>query len=236
MPKHPALDEFVYPPFEGFPKEGLQFLRTLKRNNTRQWFQRHKQEYDENVRFPMQCLVAALAVRMADEAPEIEFNPKRSIFRVYRDVRFSTNKAPYKTNIAASFEMRSKKGGMESPGLYVGIEPGEIFVGGGVYMPFGEQLKAIRRSMAEDPGEFRAIVESRRFKRRFGGILGEQLVNAPLGYPKDHPMIAYLRHKQFYAGVELEEKSCRSARFLETVAAVFTDVIPFVRWLDQVTR
>jgi len=234
MAKNPLEDVF-YPPFEGFPKEGIQFFARLKKNNNRPWFQKHKSEYEEHVRFPMQCLIATLAQKMVDVAPEFEFNPKRSIFRIYRDIRFSKNKVPYKTNIAASFNFRRKKSPTETPGLYVGIEPGEIFVGGGLYMPGGDQLKAIRTAIATRSEEFLAVVEERRFKKEFGGIEGEKLQKAPLGYPKDHPMIEHLRHKQFYVGKVYGHEVCLRSKFADTVAQVFTDAMPFVRWLAKVT-
>jgi uncharacterized protein (TIGR02453 family) len=230
------IEQHFYPPFEGFPKEAIGFLKKLKKNNNRVWFQRHKDEYEDRVRFPMQCLIATLAQRMIDVAPEIEFNPKRSIFRIYRDVRFSKNKAPYKTNIAASFELRGKRKPTETPGLYVGIEPGEIFVGGGLYMPTGEQLKAIRHSMTTKPDEFLEVVRDRRFRREFGEIEGEKLLKAPLGYPKDHPMIEYLRYRQFYVGKVYGDAACYAGSFVDTVAAVFTDAMPLVRWLARATK
>lgn len=230
---HP-IDDAFYPPFDGFPRQGIAFLRRLKRNNNRPWFQKHKAEYEEYVRFPMQCFIATLARELRDEIPEMDFNPKRSIFRIYRDVRFSKNKAPYKTNIAASFQPRGAPPGIELPGLYVGIEPGEIFVGGGLYMPSGDQLKAIRASIAEHPDEFLAVVQAPRFRKRFGGILGEKLLKAPLGFPKDHPMIEFLRFKQFYVGVEWDDESaCYSPKFAGTVASIFLDCIAFVRWLAK---
>jgi uncharacterized protein (TIGR02453 family) len=229
--KSHILEELDFPPFSGFPKGTLRFLNALKKNNNRPWFQKHKEEYEEVVRFPMQCLIAGLAVRMADAAPEIEFSPKRSIFRIYRDVRFSKNKAPYKTNIAAYFNFRGHKGPTEAPGLYVGIEPGEIFIGGGLYMPWGEQLKSIRRSIAEHPEEYLAVVGAQRFKKRFGGIQGEKLSKAPLGYPKDHPMIEHLRNKQFFVGIEPALSVCHTARFLTLTADAFIDTMPLVRWL-----
>jgi uncharacterized protein (TIGR02453 family) len=229
---HP-LDDLMYPPFRGFPAEGLQFLSRLKRNNNRRWFQTHKLEYQELVRFPMECLIASLAQRMADTAPDIEFHPKKSIFRIYRDTRFSKNKTPYKTNIAASFKLRGQKSPMDTPGLYVGIEPGEIWVGGGLYMPLGPQLKAIRNAMVRDPEAWLGVAENRRFKSVYGGIDGEKLVKAPLGYPKDHPLIEHLRHKQFYAGKLLEDSACLSPRFLGTVEKIFVDILPLVRWLVQ---
>jgi uncharacterized protein (TIGR02453 family) len=231
MAKPPSLDDVLYPPFTGFPQSGLDFLRRLKKNNNRPWFQARKPLYDENLRLPMQCLIAGLAVRLHDEAPEVEFNPKRNIFRIYRDTRFSKNKAPYKTNVAAWFGLRGRKADTEGPGLYVGVGTDEVFAGGGLYMPSGEQLKAIRRSIAENPGDFLEVIRAPEFRKRFGGIQGEVLSRAPLGYKPDHPMIEHLRHKQFFAGVELSEKACQSAKFEETVARVFTLTMPLVRWL-----
>jgi uncharacterized protein (TIGR02453 family) len=235
MKSGPPIGDDLFPPFEGFPKEGIAFLQKLKKNNNRPWFQKHKEDYDQLVKLPMQCLIASLGQSLADDAPEIMFNPRKSIFRIYRDVRFSKNKAPYKTNIAAYFDLRGKKSPGESPGLYVGIEPGEIFVGGGLYMPGGEQLKAIRRSISEHPDEFLEIVKDRTFKRKFGEIMGEKLQKAPLGYPKDHPMIEYLRHKQFFVGTESGHAPCLRADFADTVADVLRDTMPLVRWLTKAT-
>ena len=231
----PPTGDELFPPFEGFPKEGISFLQKLKRNNNRPWFQKHKEEYEQLVKFPMQCLIASLARKLADDAPEILFNARKSIFRIYRDVRFSKNKAPYKTNIAASFDFRGKKSPTETPGLYLGIEPGAIFTGGGLYMPSGDQLKAIRRSIADNPDEFLDIVRNRAFKRTFGEVMGEKLQKAPLGYPKDHAMIGFLRHKQFYIGMESGHEPCLRPGFADTVAQVFRDAMPFVRWLMRTT-
>ncbi|HTY57914.1 MAG TPA: DUF2461 domain-containing protein [Bacteroidota bacterium] len=233
MPKSAPLEDFLYPPFAGFPRSGLAFLHRLKKNNNRPWFQARKAEYQENVRFPMECLIAGLAARLHDDVPEVEFNPRKSIFRIYRDTRFSKNKTPYKTNVAAWFGLRSMKGNTESPGLYVGVGTDEVWIGGGLYMPTGEQLKAIRRSIADSPDEYLAVVRSPRFRKKLGGIQGEMLSRAPLGYRPDHPMIEHLRHKQFFAGVELDERACTAPRFLETVAVVFTDTMPLVRWLAR---
>ena len=232
MTKHP-LEEVLYPPFAGFPPEAFRFFSRLKRNNNRPWFQKHKQEYEEVVRFPMECLIATIGPRLADVAPDFEFHPRKSIFRVYRDVRFSKNKAPYKTNIAASFEPRGKRDPTGAPGLYVGIEPGEIFVGGGLYMPSGEQLKSIRRSIAEHPDTYRAVIEDPVFKRVLGEVMGDRLQKAPLGYPKDHDMIVHLRLKQFFVGKELPDAACLKPRFAETVAQILTASMPFIRWLQK---
>ena len=232
------LEEMLFPPFGGFPKQGIDFLKKLKKNNNRPWFQARKDVYDENVKFPMQCLIASIAEKIGDVVPEIEFNPRKSIFRIYRDVRFSRNKAPYKTNIAASFNFRTKsKSPVETPGLYIGIAPGEIFIGGGLYMPAGDQLKAIRKTMVEKPDDYLAVVEKRRFKKEFGGVQGERLAKAPLGCPKNHPMIEHLKHKQFFVGKEYDDESiCLKPNFADLVVQVFADTMPLVRWLAKAVK
>jgi uncharacterized protein (TIGR02453 family) len=235
MTPHP-LEDMLYPPFAGFPPEAFSFFRRLKRNNSRPWFQKHKDEYEEQVRFPMQCLIASIGPRLADVAADFDFHPKKSIFRIYRDTRFSNNKTPYKTNIAAYFQARGKKSPAERPGLYLGVEPGEIFIGGGLYMPSGDQLKAIRSSLANNPDEYLAMIGNPSFKKMFGEVMGDKLVKAPLGYPKDHPMIVHLRLKQFFVGVELDDEDCLKPRFAETVAKVFAKTMPFVRWLEQALK
>lgn len=232
---HP-LDEDLYPPFEGFPEEGIKLLQRLKRNNTRIWFQAHKSAYEEYVRFPMQCLIAGLRRELGEEIPEIDFNPKGSIFRIYRDTRFSRDKTPYKTNIAASFRLRGGGGPIENPGLYVGIEPGEVFIGGGLYMPSGDQLKKIRKAIVDDAEAFLAIVRSRQFRGALGGIQGDVLQRAPLGYDPDHPLIEHLKHKQFYVGVESGHEPALKPAFQGTVVRVFRQCMPFIRWLSAAVR
>ena len=231
MRRHAPLDEMLFPPFRGFPPEGIGFLRRLKRNNNRAWFQEHRREYEESVRFPMECLVAALGSAMREEAPEFDFTPKRSIFRIHRDTRFSNDKSPYKTNIAAAIELRGKAAKIERPGLYLSVEPGEVMVGGGLYMPAGEQLKAIRRAIAEDPRAYLAVVGAPRFRRAFGGIAGDTLQRAPLGWPADHPMIEHLRRKQFYVIRTLPEHACLRASFAGTAQRLLREALPLVRWL-----
>jgi len=231
--RHP-LDAELFPPFAGFPPEGMRFLQRLAKNNNRPWFQKHKEEYEDLVRFPMKTFIASLAEGMRSDAPDIEFNPRSSIFRVYRDVRFSRNKLPYKTHIAAAFRIRGRKGPTESPGLYVHVEPGEVFIGGGLYMPAGPQLKAIRKAIADEPDEFLSILRNPSFRRTYGGIQGEVLQRAPLGYPGDHPMIEHLRHKQFYVGKNMPGASCGKAAFLETAMKGFRTALPLVRWLQGI--
>ncbi|HEY4643755.1 MAG TPA: DUF2461 domain-containing protein, partial [Bacteroidota bacterium] len=147
MQRVPFIELDLYPPFEGFPKEGITFLRQLKRNNNRPWFNKHKEEYEASVKLPMQSLIAALKPRLAQIAPEIEADPKRSMFRIYRDTRFSKDKSPYKTHVAAIFHPRGHW--QESAGLYLEIEPAKVGLAGGIYMPESSQLKLIRRAIAD---------------------------------------------------------------------------------------
>src|ERR1051326_6139301 len=124
--------------FSAFPKEGLQFLRSLKRNNNREWFPEHKGIYEQYVRLPMTDLIAALAEDFPKFAPEMVASTKVSAYRIYRDTRFSKNKAPYKTHVAAVFP-RADLDKHEGAGFYLHIAPSEVLVGGGLYMPVPDE-------------------------------------------------------------------------------------------------
>ena len=225
------LDAEMYPPFDGFPKEGIGFLKRLKKNNNREWFNKHKTDYEEFIKLPIQSLIADLRQPMAKLAPEMEVNPKRSMFRIYRDIRFSKNKAPYKTHVAASFHKRdSKEGGA---GYYVHIEPGTVWVGGGIYMPGSDQLKKIRHAIADNPKEFLTIVSNDKFVKQFKTLEGEKLQRTPVGFPRDHMMGEWLKYKSFYTGVEWEEAECRTAGFTDSIIGVYKDLLPLVRFLNK---
>ena len=224
------LDGELFPPFEGFPKEGLKFLRQLKRNNNREWFAKHKSEYEDFVKLPVQSLIVVLQTPMAKLAPEIDVSAKRGVFRIYRDTRFSKDKTPYKTHVAAVFHLRGHW--EESAGFYLHIEPGTVYVGGGIYMPTGQQIKKIRSAIVDRSDEFLSIVESKVFKKQFRGLEGEKLQRAPLGYPSDHLMIEWLKHKSFYAGVTWEEGTCLSRDFADRVFGVYRNILPLVRFLN----
>lgn len=228
------LDQLeFYPPFNGFPKEGVKFLKALKRNNNRPWFEKHKGDYEANVKLPMQSLIVALQPHFARFAPEFELHPKRSMFRIYRDVRFSRDKRPYKTHVAAHFVLRGKPKGIEGSGYYVHIEPGEVFLGDGIYMPDSDQLKKIRKALAERSKEFLSIVERKEFKKVFGKLEGEKLQRVPIGYEKDHPMAEWLRYKQFFVWVSWPESKCYKPKFVDEVAEVFEEATPLVQFLNQ---
>src|SRR6266571_7081769 len=133
--------------FPGLPKEGLQFLRSLKRNNNREWFQKHKSIYETQVKQPMESLIEFMATEFQRFAPEMVASPKASLFRIHRDTRFSKDKSPYKTHVAASFSVRGLDR-HEGAGFYFHIAPTELWIGGGVYRPAPDELRSVRDHIA----------------------------------------------------------------------------------------
>jgi len=231
--KSPLSDLEFFPPFDGFPREGIGFLKRLKRNNNRPWFEKHKQEYESSIKLPMQSLIASLHPHFQRFAPEFDINPKRSLFRIYRDVRFSKDKTPYKTHAAAHFVLRGKPKGVEGSGYYLHIEPGEVFIGGGIYMPDNDQLKKIRSAIADHSDQFLSIVRLPKFKKIFGKLEGEKLQRVPKGYDPDHPMAEWLKHKQFFVWIEWPESKCLKDKFVAEVAEVYKAATPLVRFLNE---
>jgi uncharacterized protein (TIGR02453 family) len=229
----PLTELEFFPPFGGFPRDGIDFMKRLKRNNNRPWFEKHKEEYEAFVKLPMQSLIATLQPHFERFAPEFDIHPKKSLFRIYRDVRFSKDKTPYKTHAAAHFVLRGKPKGVEGSGFYLHIEPGEVFLGGGIYMPDGDQLKKIRKAIARQPERFLLMVGQKDFKKMFGKLQGEKLQRVPRGYEPDHPMAEWLKHKQFFFWVEWPETKCLRAKFVDDVAGVFESAIPMVRFLNE---
>jgi len=215
-----------------FPPEGLRFLRALKRNNRRDWFVAHRDDYERYVREPTLGIIERLAVDMRAFAPEIVVDPKTSMYRIHRDVRFSANKAPYKTHVAASFPTRGLAK-HEGGGLYFHVSPDEVWIGGGMYAPQPAQLQAVREHIAANHRRLRAIVESPAFRREMGALDGERLQRVPRGFPKEHPAADYLRFRQFLAGREIGAATAASSRFYPTLLAVFRRVAPLVRYLNE---
>jgi uncharacterized protein (TIGR02453 family) len=220
------------PRFSGFPKEGIQFLRNLKKNNDREWFQERKAVFEECVKAPMTELVLALGEDFEAFAPQYLTDPKKAIYRIYRDTRFSNDKTPYKTHIAASFNHKSLAK-HAAAGFYFHFSPEEILMGGGVYMPGSWELLTIRRHIADDPAAYGAIVKARPFQRYFGGVTGEKLSRPPKGFPADHPAIETLKLKQFLAGETLEPELALSPKLLPELSKRFQAIAPFIDYLNQ---
>lgn len=222
-----------YPPFSSFPKEGINFFKQLKRNNNRKWFIKHRDEYEKFVKSPMQSLIASLQSHFDTFAPEYDLNPKRAIFRIYRDVRFSLDKTPYKTYSAAHFVLRGQPKGFVGSGYYIQLGPGECYVGGGIYIPDSLQLKKIRKAIAMRGEEFLKIVEDKRFKKMFAPFDWQKLQRMPKGYEENHPMAQWLKYKQFFVGISWPEEKCYKANYVDEVASVCREVTPLVRFLNN---
>src|SRR5580765_5389307 len=212
-----------------FPAETLRFLRALKRNNRREWFNAHRDDYESYLRQPMTAIVERLAVDLRAFAPELVASPKVSMYRIYRDTRFSENKTPYKTHIAASFPTRGLPK-HEGAGAYFHISPDEVWIGGGMYMPQPPQLVAVREHIAGHVKQLRAIVESPGFRKHVGPLQGDKLTRVPRGFPKDHPAAEYLKYKHFIAGADLPATLATSPAFYKTVLTVFRQITPLARF------
>jgi len=215
-----------------FRPQALAFLRALKRNNDRDWFKARKEQYDALLRAPMIAMIDQLAVEFRAFAPDLVASPKMSLYRIYRDTRFSENKAPLKTNVAAVFPHRHLPK-HQGAGLYFHVGLDGIWIGGGMYAPDTSQLQAVREHVAANLKRFRAIVESPAFRRTVGTLEGEQLQRVPRGFSKDHPAAKYLKFRQYLAGREHPTAFARNPRFYGEVVRVFRDIAPLVKFLNE---
>ena len=216
-----------------FSLKALAFLRALKRNNNRDWFKTHKDQYELLLRGPMTEIIERLAADFRTFAPDLLASPKASLFRIYRDTRFSEDKAPLKTQIAAVFPNRQlpKLGGA---GLYFHVAPDGVWAGGGLYSPLTPQLQVVREHIAANLRPFRAIVESLSFRRGVGQLdATEQLRRVPRGFPPDHEAAHYLKFRQFIAGRDFPAAFAASPRFYAGIVGVFRQVAPLVRFLNE---
>jgi len=214
-----------------FSAATLKFLRALKRNNRREWFNAHRDDYEAEVRQPMTAIVERLADDFRAFAPELIASPKISMYRIYRDTRFSENKAPYKTHVAAVFPTRGLPK-HEGAGLYFHVSADDVWIGGGMYSPQPAQLVAVREHIAANIRQLRAIVESPSFRRRVGALEGEKLTRVPRGFPKDHEAAEYLKFRHFIAGAGFPAAFAASPKFYTTMLSVFREVLPLSRFLN----
>ena len=213
-----------------FTRKTLSFLRALKRNNDREWFKARKAEYEAHVRGPLLELLARLAEDLRTFAPDLVADPKVSLFRIYRDTRFSADKTPLKTNAAAHFPHRKLR--KSGAGLYLEVAPNWVWIGGGIYMPETHELAAIRAHIDAQHRRLRRIVEARSFISAVGELHGAQLTRVPRGFATDHPAAHYLRFRQFLAGREYPPEFSYDARFYPEVLKVFRQVAPLVAFLN----
>ncbi len=215
-----------------FSKAGLAFLRTLKRHNDREWFRANRDAYDTEVRAPMIAIIEQLAVDFRLFAPELVASPRASLYRIYRDTRFSEDKSPFKTHVAAVFPWRGL-GKHEGGGLYFHVSPSEVWIGGGMYAPPTPQLVRVREHIATNVRRLRKIVEAPSFTRDLGALDGERLQRVPRAFQPSHPAADYLRLKQYLAGKEYPGAFATSAGFYSELLRIFRLVTPLIRFLNE---
>jgi uncharacterized protein (TIGR02453 family) len=197
-------------------KSTLKFLAELTEHNTREWFNENKKRYEEARKNYLVFLEDMLHEMQSFEPAAHNQNAKDLVFRIYRDVRFSHDKRPYKDHFGAYIADGGRKSVL--PGYYLHLASNDrSFVAGGLWMPPAEQLKAVRQEIDYNLDEFKSIVESQGFKKRFGSISGEQLKTTPKGYDKENPAIEYLRYKSWNALMPLSDKVILSSSLMDTL-------------------
>lgn len=219
--------------FNGFPTDFFRFFRELAVNNERAWFEANKNRFKDSVQAPMSEFIAAMAPHLARISRHFIADPRPhggSMFRIYRDVRFSKDKRPYKEHGACQFRHRLGRD-VHAPGFYVHLGPSGVFVGAGLWMPDAEPLFKIRTAIAAGPDAWKKIVRNPRFVKTLGGIEGEQLRRPPRGFDPLHPFIDDIRRKSFVVGCDASEKAARSAQFAKDAGESFAVAGPFMRFL-----
>ena len=218
-------------------KDTLQFLSDLKNHNDRDWFTANKPRYEAAHREFLQFTDALIAEIAKFDPGIVHHTAKDCVFRIYRDVRFSKDKSPYKTHFGAHISPAVKKSEIHSrAGYYLHLEPGgETMLAGGAYLPEAGWLKAIRQEIAYNTTEFKGILNDPEFKKHFGTMEGEKLKTTPKDYPADHPAIEWLKHKSFLASHKCSDAVAGSPDFLKHCAAVFRSLQPFDMFLNRST-
>lgn len=214
-----------------FTPATLRFLRSLKRNNNRAWFHERKADFERDVQWPMQLVIERLGREFQSFAPEQMADPKRSLYRIWRDTRFSDDKTPLKTYLAAVFPHR-RGTRHTSAGFYLEISSRWVFAGGGLYMPDALSLQRIRERIAEAPADFAAIATAEPLAQ-LGGLQGETLTRVPRGFPANHPAAENLKRKQFLAFREWPPDLMIGDQFWPELLAVFRAVAPVVKYLND---
>ena len=215
-----------------FTKQTFTFLTSLSENNTREWFEEHKQEYENFVREPALDFISDMENELPAISKHFRALPKKvggSLMRVQRDTRFSKDKTPYKTNIGIQFRHEVSKD-IHAPGYYVHIEPGECFVGVGLWHPDADALFKIRDGIVKNVEAWVAARDNRDFSKHFE-LVGDTLANAPRGFAKDHPQVEDLKRKDFIGLAAVSEANVTSKNFRGQVVERFKQAAPMMRFL-----
>ena len=213
-----------------FHPQTLKFLSNLKKNNNKPWFDKNKPLY-EAVRNDIITIAAEVIKEVAKfDAAVSTVDPKKSVFRIYRDIRFSADKTPYKNNMG--FWMAG--GGLSSAGYYVHLQPGASFFGGGIWMPEAEKLAKIRQEIDYNFSDFKKIISAPAFKKTFGELSTEsKLSRPPKNYDENNPAIEYLKLKSFTCGTKLSDAQVMSPNFAKETAKAFKAMYPFIKFLNN---
>lgn len=226
--------------FAGFSPDALQFLADLAANNDRAWFKPRKADYERLIKEPLEALCVALAERFDSLRLPLEADPRRSPFRIYRDVRFSKDKSPYKTAQGADFPWLDSRGDDRRPrgavGGYFHLEPGNIFVGGGMWHPERARLAAFREKVDRDPSAVFRAIEDPRFVSVFSSVAGDRLTRNPRGFPNDHPYSHLLRLKDVVFSRRLSDHDVFSPKLPDIIAHDLDAARPVLLFLDRLAN
>jgi uncharacterized protein (TIGR02453 family) len=207
----------------------LKFLTALDNNNEREWFEGHRSEYKESKQLFLHITEILInEVRSFDNSigfPE----PSKCVFRIFRDVRFSSDKRPFKNNYGAFISRGGRSAG--NPGYYFHVQPGNSFVSGGIYMPWPDKLKSIRNAIFNNPAEFQEILNDPEFKNTFDMYADDKLKTAPRGYPKDFEHIELLRYKSIAPMAVISDEKLLSENILEHIVSHFSMLKPLNSFL-----
>jgi len=215
-------------------KRTFDFLAALKDNNNREWFQANKDWYEASKK-DFESFVSSLISEINRFHPEIgPIEPKSAVFRIYRDVRFSKDKSPYKTNMGAHVVEGGKKSG--NAGYYFHLEPGGSFLAGGAHMPPPDKLKALRKEIYNNIDEFLEIIKDRTFHQYFGDIMDEKLVNPPKGFPPDFRYVELLKHKGYTVWKHLPDDLVPGPNLLKELGKGFRIMKPFIDFINYSFR
>jgi uncharacterized protein (TIGR02453 family) len=220
--------------FTHFEPSLMQFLRDLAANNDREWFNAHKQDYEDKVRTPALAFIEAMEPWIRMVSPHYEASAKKvggSLMRVYKDVRFSKDKAPFKTNVGIQFRHEVGKD-VHAPGFYLHIEPQEIFLGVGTWHPDPVALKAIREHIEAKPGPYQDAIEHAPFREIYA-MAGDSLIRPPKGYDANHPLIDEIKRKDFIAICKLTEAELYEGDLCQLVASRFGRAQPLQKFICE---
>jgi uncharacterized protein (TIGR02453 family) len=218
--------------FAGFPEETIRFLRSLKRNNRREWFQPRKHLFEQHVKTPMLELVGAINGEFAKFAPEYVTEPKKAIFRIYRDTRFSADKTPYKTHIAASF---SRRGGerLGTGGFYFSVSHDVIEIAAGIWHPERDVMLLVRNHIAETHQELSRILADKKSRKLAGSLQGAALTRSPKGFDPEHPAAGFIKMKDWVLDVTLESNLATTPKLQSEIVTRFQAMAPLIEYLNQ---